>query len=277
MLAHALRRLLWTIPALIGVSIVTFLFLSYVPDPTDDPAFAARAPRVEIDRLRRERFLDLPRFVNLAPGDVRTRVEAAVQSIDRGGDIADARRELARLGGAALPFAIPSFDALATEKRKDLALSLAPIARRMGLAGLDEARDREHAVAFWTRFWDDRSIEFRRASVRSAVSRLVRYGSRGEDLVELNTFVLDDVLAALEPPDDAAGLARARALVEIAAHVTDRDDRILPDEGRYPGPESIAAARACVDRWQSYWAVYRSDFIAETGTGRTAGMGVEKR
>ncbi len=277
MLAHALRRLLWTLPALIGVSIITFLFLSYVPDPTDDPAFAARTPPAEIDRMRRERFLDLPRFLNLAPRDVKSRVEAAVQTIDRGGDTADARRELARLGGAALPWAIPRFDALSPENRKDLALALAPIARRMGLAGADEAEDRSRAVGFWTRFWDDRSIEFRRASVRSAVSRLVRYGSRGDDLRELDTFVLDDVLAALEPPDDAVGIARARALIEIAAHVTGRDDRILPDEGRYPGPESVAAARACVDRWQSFWTIYRSDYGAHSGAGRIAAMVLETR
>src|SRR5215475_3362502 len=100
MLGHALRRLLWTIPALIGVSLVTFLFLSYVPDPTDDPAFAARNPPAEVERLR---------------------------------------RELVRLGGAALPFVIPRFDALEPDRRQELALALAPIAERMGLVGRQDA------------------------------------------------------------------------------------------------------------------------------------------
>ena len=45
MLRHALRRLLWILPTLFGVSVVTFLFLSYVPDPTDDPSLADRARR----------------------------------------------------------------------------------------------------------------------------------------------------------------------------------------------------------------------------------------
>src|SRR4051812_29258599 len=100
MLGHALRRLLWSLPALIGVSIVTFLFLSYVPDPTEDPGLMAPLPIEARARLRRERFLDLPRFLNLAPPDVRERAEALAQVITSGAAGADeARVELGRLGG----------------------------------------------------------------------------------------------------------------------------------------------------------------------------------
>jgi peptide/nickel transport system permease protein len=273
MLAHALRRLLWTIPALVGVSLVTFLFLSYVPDPTDDPSFVARTEPAELERLRRERFLDLPRLLNLEPRDVRARAEEVLAALDRGGpDAEEARRELCRLGGAALPFLLPRFDMLSSDKRTELALALAPIASRMGLAGGAESADPARAVAFWTRFWDDRGTEFRRASVRSAVSRLVRYGSasRATDLLELDTFVLDDVLGILEPPRDDAGTARARALIDVAAHVTGRDDRILPGDG-------ASAARACVDRWQSFWTVYRSDYTADAGIRRAAAIVLETR
>src|SRR5262249_43171936 len=94
--------------------------------------------------------------------------------------------------------------------------------------------------------------------------------SRTADLIELDTFVLDDVLAALEPPRDAAGIAAARALVEVAAHVTGRDDRIAPGD-------DLEAARSVVDRWQAYWAVYRSDFVADTGLARVASMVIETR
>src|SRR5689334_20259975 len=150
MLAHALRRLLWTIPALIGISLVTFLFLSYVPDPTDDPAFAARTPPAELERLRRERFLDLPRLFNVAPRDVRSRADEAVSALVRGGlDAEEARKELSRLGGAALPHVLPNLDALDPESRKAVALALAPIARRAGLVGAADAEDLGRAVAFW--------------------------------------------------------------------------------------------------------------------------------
>ena len=272
MLGHALRRLLWSLPALIGISVVTFWFLSYVPDPSDDPTLAARLSVEALARARRERFLDLPRFLNLAPRDVRGHAEELARRITAGGAGAEAARvELVRLGGAALPHVLPRLDALAPEDRKTLAIALAPIAHRMGIA-TTEVDDPARAVSFWTRFWDDRGIEFRHAGVRSAVSRLTRYGSasRATDLLELDTFVLDDVLAALEPPADEASIPRARALIDVAAHVTGRDDRLAPSD-------DLAAARASVDRWQAYWAVYRADFVADTGLARVSDMLLETR
>ena len=71
MLRHALRWLLWLIPTLIGVSLAAFLFPSYVPDPTEDPT-KQFAPD-ERERIRREKFLELPRFLNFAPRDIRAR------------------------------------------------------------------------------------------------------------------------------------------------------------------------------------------------------------
>ena len=273
MLRHALRRLLWTLPTLIGISLVTFFLLSFVPDPTDDPTFAASLSEGALAHLRRERFLDLPRFVNLAPVDVRiraARAAAAVASDDA--NAAGGRRELERLGGAALPYVLPRFDSLPPEQRTRLALALAPTAQRMGLGSRDEVTDPARAVAFWSRLWDDRGVEFRQASVRSAVNRLVRYGSttRVADLVEFDTFALDDVLAALRVPTDRAEVDRARALTDLAAHVTGRDDRISPSD-------DLESARACVERWQAYWAVYRSDFVAFTGPTRVAAVLLETR
>src|SRR5437016_5864246 len=132
MLGHALRRLLWSLPALIGVSIVTFWFLSYVPLPEDDPA--AEGP-LSSSRARPSRADELPRFLNLAPRDVRARAEELGRVITSGGPGADdARVELTRLGGAALPFVLPQLDALAPDHRQALATALAPIARRMGIA-----------------------------------------------------------------------------------------------------------------------------------------------
>src|SRR5689334_19234623 len=139
MLRHALRRLLWTLPTLVGVSLLTFFVLSFVPDPTDDPLLASSLSSAELARLRRERFLDLPRFINLDPRDVRLRALAAVQAVAAGGDgAAAAADELRRLGGAALPHILP-LDALAPEPRTRVALALAPVAARMGLPRADEA------------------------------------------------------------------------------------------------------------------------------------------
>jgi len=272
MLTFALRRLLWTVPALVVISIVTFLFLSFVPDPADDPELAERLDASELEAMRRERFLDLPRFMNIAPRDVRERAGEAIVAIEQGGDAAVAgEKELARLGGAALPFVLPRFQELEPDRRVDLALALAPVARRMGFTGSDVTNP-GRVVGFWTRFWDDRGVEFRRASVRSAVSRLTRYGSaaRATDLLELDTFVLDDVIAEMTPPEDAASVRRARALTEVAAHVTGRDDAI-------PEGASIEDARAAVARWHAFWSVYRGDFTSDGGLDRMAGSVLETR
>jgi ABC-type dipeptide/oligopeptide/nickel transport system permease component len=273
MLRLALRRLLWTLPALVGISVLTFLFLSFVPEPVDDPAVARVTTRDELSHMRRERFLDLPRFVNTEPRDAKVLTTRAIDMLAQGGADADeARQELARLGGAALPFVLPAFDGLAPGPRARLAIALAPVGQRMGVLSADEAEDPVRAVAFWTRFWIDRGIEFKRASVRSAVRRLVRYGSgsRQKELFELDTFVLDELFEALELPDDAASVDRARRLVDTAAHVTGRDDRIDP-------ADSIATARATVARWRLFWAVYRSDYVQFQGASRFAAMVLETR
>ena len=273
MLRHALRRLLWTLPTLFGISLISFFLLSFVPDPTDDPDFAASLSSEALAHLRRERFLDLPRFMNVSPIDVRHRAASAVRSVANDDEGAgEGRRELQRLGGAALPYVLPRFDSLPPEQRTRLALALAPIALRMGLPRSEDAGDPVRAVAFWSRLWDDRGVEFRHASVRSAVSRLERYGStnRVSDLVELDTFALDNVLTALREPGDHASIERARALIDVAAHATGREDRIARGD-------DLASARACVERWRSYWTVYRSDFVAFTGPGRLAAVLLETR
>lgn len=273
MLRHAIRRLLWTLPTLLGISVLAFLLLSLVPDPTDSPTVQATMSPHDLAKRRRERFLDRPRFIDPAPTDVRLRATAAVAAIADDGPLAEeARHELARLGGAALPHVLPGLDALGPEPRTRVALALAPIARRMGLAQSEEASDPARSVAFWTRFWDDRSIEFRQAVVRSAVRRLARYGSepRAVELHALDTFALAEVLAALELPHDAASLDRARALVAIAAHATDRPDLIGP-------AADFVAARQCVERWRAFWSVYGADYVVLAGPSRVVAMIVETR
>jgi peptide/nickel transport system permease protein len=273
MLRYAFRRLLWTLPTLIGISIVSFFFLSYVPDPTDDPAVVASTPAASIARARKERFLDLPRFVNLAPRDVVALSSAAMGAVARDGEGADeGRRELSRLGGAALPHVLPALDALPPEQRVRVALALAPVARRMRIGTSGAIEDPQRAVAFWVRFWEDRGIEFRRASVRSDVARLMRYRSAGssDDLRELDTFALDELFQALPNPEDNASLDRARTLVNIAADILGSDDRIHPGD-------PVDSAQACVGRWLAFWNVYRSDFVTFRGASRVSAMLLETR
>src|SRR5712671_1228145 len=169
MLRHALRRLLWIVPILIGVTLTSFALLSYVPDPAEDPAVAATLGSEHALELRRSRFLDLPRFFNEHPADVVARVDEALTHLaadDPWGDAA--RATLVRLGGAALPHLLPRLDGLDPDARARVAVALSPIAERMGI-GDSEAFDPLRAVAFWNRFWADRAIDFRGANAKRAV------------------------------------------------------------------------------------------------------------
>jgi len=267
MLRHAFRRLLWLIPSVLGISIVSFYALSFI-------RVAPGGASAEHE-FARERFRDLPLFVNARPRDVRERAARAVDDLTSGSPGRDraerGRGELVRLGGAALPYVLPRLDSLEPEARRQLALSLAPIAQRMGLEHRGEPTDPDRAVLFWTRFWETRHLEFHLSTVRSAVRRYARYGSdaRLEDLRSLDTFALPALVDALEPPaEDRAELARARRLVELLADLTGRDDRIAREA-------DAAAARACVDRWTRWWLVYRSDYVPLVGASRAAAFALE--
>src|SRR5437899_1401789 len=108
MLRHALRRLLWIVPILIGVTLTSFALLSYVPDPADDPAVTETLGAEHALELRRSRFLDLPRFFNERPVDVVARVDEALGHLAANDPLADAARaSLVELGGAALPHLLP--------------------------------------------------------------------------------------------------------------------------------------------------------------------------
>src|SRR5690349_1323667 len=106
MLAFALRRAIWAIPTLFGVSLVVFLLTTLLPDPETEIAVARGdvAARIRVDELRRARFLDLPRFLNTSPKDVRTVVEQCVAHVVADDEDAPlCAHRLARIGGAGLP------------------------------------------------------------------------------------------------------------------------------------------------------------------------------
>lgn len=267
MLRHALRRLLWFVPTLVGIMLATFALLSYVPDPAADPRLADVLGKEQLDELRRSRFLDLPRLFNANPRDLRARVDAIVAHVvagDRAAD--DARAELVRLGGAALPYLLPRLDGLDPQSRARVAVALAPIADRMGIVS-DETRDPERAVAFWSRFWADREIDFRPASARRAARRLAlhRTSMREADLYELDTFALDELFRIVSRAARGGDRELLARMLAIVSHVTGRVDPIADGASR-------DEARACAERWEEWWLVHRADYVAYDGPTRLAAM-----
>lgn len=260
MLAFALRRAIWAIPTLFGVSLVVFLLTTLLPDPQTEIPVAPGdvVTRIRVDELRRARFLDLPRFLNTSPKDVRWAVEDCVAHIVA--DDADAAlcaHRLARIGGAGLPYLLPRLDDIPPTERGRVALALAPVGRRMGVGDATDLDDPDRAALFWSRFWEDRSIDFTEPAVHRDVQRLV---ARADERLEaeirvVDTFALRELIRAMKQTKDTAALSR---LTRVASHAAGRD--VVVHEGDPP-----RAVRAVVSDWQSWWYVHETDYVALVG------------
>ena len=244
---------------MLAVSLVSFYVLTLVPPE----------PGISVEE-RRERFYDLPRFVNVSPIDLRARIDEAVARLvaaeARGEKDREAAEDLRRLGGAALPVLLPKLDELGPAEREAVVAELAPLARRMGIASEGRLRDSATSVVFWNRLWESRGVDFEEGTARSAVQRYARYGTeaRARQLRELDTFVLPYLFEALEVPDSFVEVERARRLVDVLVHVTEGAEEDLG-----PGA-SVARAKAVVQGWQRWWLVHETDDQRLTRARRVA-------
>jgi ABC-type dipeptide/oligopeptide/nickel transport system permease component len=280
MLRYALRRTLWAIPTLFGVSLLVFFVTTLIPDPAAETyasyalvyGTVAKLDPSALDALegrRRAHFLDLPRFFNPRPMDVRSRAEDAVRHLVADDDDAPlSAHRLARLGGAALPYVVPALDNLPPAARGRVAVTLAPIAQRMGF-GDPKLEDPDRAALFWIRLWEDRSLDFTDAAVRRAVHRLILHGTdlREKELLEVDTFALGEIIANLGTTADREALAR---LASAASHVTGRSVEI-------PVEADASFVRRAVADWREWWYVHRSDYVALRGVDRLAATVSETR
>jgi ABC-type dipeptide/oligopeptide/nickel transport system permease component len=268
MLRYALRRVLWAVPTLIATSLVLFFVTTLAPDTAMRNRTAAG--RHLSEEARRARFLGLPRFVNTDPQDVRSRAREALTGLGSDSDRqAVAAAELRALGGAALPYVLPLLESLSPVVRGRVAAALAPVAARMGLEDGDRLSHPEEAILFWTRFWEDRALDFTRGAVDRGVDRLVEHGSesREHDLVVLDTFALPEIAAAIATTRDRVALER---LTRLAQHATGRGLVATADA---PAGE----LRRIVGDWKEWWFVHGSDFVALDGAARAIAFVTDTR
>ena len=255
----AIRRFLGVALTLIAVSVGVFW------------ASASYARRAQSEQLEQSPFVHLPVFFNARPIGVRELAAEAMQRVARGGAAAaGAELQLARLGGAALPYILPALDSLEPNSRERVALALTPIALRMEVASREELADGSQAVLFWTRFWQDRAIDFRAASVRHLTLRLAErsIALRREDLVHVDTFALPALIEGLGEVNDVDDVARVQRLTSVLSHVTD-----LPV--RSATTASVAEAQRTVDTWRDFWALHGSEYTELDGPRRLAATFVE--
>jgi ABC-type dipeptide/oligopeptide/nickel transport system permease component len=255
----AIRRFLGVALTLIAVSVGVFW------------ASVSYARRARAARLEQSPFAHLPVFFNTHPVGVRELSARAMQRVAQGGSAAIAAQlELARLGGAALPYVLPALDSLEPNRRERVALALTPIALRMEVGTREELADGAQAVLFWTRFWQDRAIDFRAASVRHLTLRLAErsIALRREDLAHVDTFALPALIDALGEVKDVNDVARVQRLTSVLSQITD-----LPV--RNTDSPSIAEAARTVDTWRDFWALHGSEYTELDGPRRLAATLVE--
>jgi peptide/nickel transport system permease protein len=217
-------------------------------------------------------FKQLPVFVNLTPEDVRDRALRAMRGAARDDDpqAAAARAELLRLGGAALPHVLQKLDSLEPSARGRVALALGPLALRMRVASVDDVATPEHALLFFGRFWQDRSIEFRPTTVRRAVERLAERSLtlRRDDVIHADTYALEALVGALGKVQTAADAERVARLHPVLMHITGRGEALSH------APSVDEAARA-VERWQELWLEEGADYSVLEGPRRVAALVTE--
>jgi peptide/nickel transport system permease protein len=251
---YLLRRILWLVPGLILASLLAFASL------------AERAPS-ESDELR------LPVVFNPTPEDVKSLSLGAMARVARGGAGAeDATRTLGRLGGAALPHLLPRLDGLPPDSRVRVALALAPIGRRMRAGGEEELSSPEQAVLFWTRFWEDRALEFRPAVAKRLARRLAErsLATRREEILGLDTYAVPALLDELGRIETRADAARVATLTEVLSYVNGRDWRV-------PGDNDPVKAAKTAEVWRAWWSHHRYEYLVLDGPRRVAAMVLQTR
>jgi peptide/nickel transport system permease protein len=269
MLRYTIRRILWAIPTIFGISIVAFLVTTLIPVPpplsTSDLASALLRDPSSYDAYieqRRSLALDLATFVNDSPRDVRSIVAECVAHLAQNDHHATlAAHDLAKVGGAAFPYLLPTLDRLAPDARKRVALALLPVAERMGQGGDARARSPDMAPTFWVQLWEDRSLEFTGPAVRRSVQRLLRGATAGRerDLIEMDTFALPELMGALaDPTVDENGVAR---LSQVASHVSGHDVMV-------PLAMTSGAQTRIREEWAAWWGTHHQDYVALDGGER---------
>jgi ABC-type dipeptide/oligopeptide/nickel transport system permease component len=248
----AIRRLLGIALTLVAVSVALF--------------WASATYDARVHATRTSPFAALPPFFNRNPVGVRELSALAVRTVARGGpEGAPAAAELARLGGAALPYVLPALDSLDPESRVRVAVALTPIALRMGVAGPDDLASGDQAVLFWTRFWQDRAIDFRAPAVQHLTTRLSEraIALRREDLMHVDTFALPSLIDAIGEVTSEADVGRVQRLSSVLSHVTGAPALL-------PADASIAQARRAAEIWRDFWALHGSEYSALNGPRRLA-------
>ncbi|MCC7541891.1 MAG: ABC transporter permease [Deltaproteobacteria bacterium] len=273
MLRHLLRRMVWTVPTLLGVTLVSFcllLLLPVEPNPGFGDGIGAGAISSARESYRRALFLHLPVFVNTEPRDLRDAVGSALEEAARPGAAVNRLSwRLARHGMSILPVVGPRLLGLAPGPRTVAVGALDRIGARIGPHAAPPVSADEDRAEAWASYYEAHRLDFRSTHARRLVGRLIRSDSPvvREEILRLDTFALAELVVALE---GRLAPASERRVVDLLCDITRRDQRLPPRA-------TPQQRRAVIDAWREWWFLRDADFIERSADDRRVAMVTETR
>lgn len=243
---EVLRRVLWLAPTLLIVTALAFWTISLA--------------------LGHATHASTPLFINTQPQGVAALAWGAAEAVAFQRTSSDqARGELVRLGGAALPHILPRLDGLPPDGRERVAQALAPLAFRMGISAPEEWSELD-AVVFWRSFWDEHFVDFRSSVVARVVQRFTQRASvvRENELRRLDSFALDHLIEQMAQHSDRCWTTPAIPLTRLttaASRVTAMPWVVHPSS-------SPRECQRLLATWMGWWAQHRHEFVQLHGVER---------
>ncbi len=266
MARYIIRRLLLTIPTLIGISVVTFILVHLAPGtPVGTEivlSLQSHDVEEEMKEYSRAYFLHLPLFVNVDVQDIRKDVDDLLYMLRDPAKQEFVRRQLVYRGGATLPYVLPGLEDLKPEELEIVFDALERVAQRMGVA--EDLKKSEDPASFWRSYWSYYKMDYRKSRARRLVDRFINFNDElaYKEIVRLDTYAFPAVFDAMKGEQDPDRIKPLVTFIEHAAGKqpagVDRDDA--------EGMELV------VSGWQDWWWRYEDEFSSCDGLCKIYGI-----
>jgi len=211
MIRYVVRRVIFTIPVVFGISIVTFILVHLAPG-TPGAARISTSPSSqgideEVMEFSRSYFLHLPLFLNFNIQDAKKDAKEIISALKNEMRRDWVRRQISYRGGAILPYIIPVLDSLSAQEQEVVINALEKVGDRMGLK--DELSASKDKVAFWKSYWSYYNLDYKMSRARRLVDRFVSYHDdlAYKEIVRLDTFAFPAVFEALKKEEKSERLS----------------------------------------------------------------------